>query len=154
MSFFSWLGSFFSFGSRRDPYWMDAHASSASTRRLDDDWPTPRRSDDDWMDNTFSSFDQSWDTASSSITKINPATGLPMCGGIGGFDVAGNPYGFDNSSTFDDCSSASGSMFDDCSSSSSSMFDDWGSSSCSSSSSFDDWSSSSSSSCGSSFDDW
>lgn len=30
------------------------------------------------------------------FTTINPATGLPMMGGIGGIDVAGNPYGFDN----------------------------------------------------------
>ena len=26
---------------------------------------------------------------------INPATGLPMIGGIGGIDVAGNPFGHD-----------------------------------------------------------
>ena len=26
---------------------------------------------------------------------INPATGLPMTGGIGGVDVGGNPYGTD-----------------------------------------------------------
>lgn len=32
---------------------------------------------------------------------INPATGLPMVGGCGGFDVAGNPYGVDLSSTHD-----------------------------------------------------
>ncbi|MGO2136764.1 MAG: hypothetical protein ACTH3S_15200 [Marinobacter sp.] len=31
-------------------------------------------------------------------SEINPATGLPMMGGgIGGVDIAGNPYGFDNS---------------------------------------------------------
>lgn len=30
------------------------------------------------------------------FTTLNPATGLPMMGGIGGIDVAGNPYGFDN----------------------------------------------------------
>lgn len=28
-------------------------------------------------------------------TDINPATGLPMVGGIGGLDVMGNPYGTD-----------------------------------------------------------
>lgn len=28
-------------------------------------------------------------------TEINPATGLPMTGGIGGVDMAGNPYGVD-----------------------------------------------------------
>lgn len=26
---------------------------------------------------------------------VNPATGLPMIGGIGGVDVAGNPFGTD-----------------------------------------------------------
>jgi hypothetical protein len=40
-------------------------------------------------------------------TTINPATGLPMVSGIGGVDVAGNPYGMDSShddmfSSFDD----------------------------------------------------
>jgi hypothetical protein len=28
-------------------------------------------------------------------TDINPATGLPMLGDVGGVDVAGNPYGLD-----------------------------------------------------------
>ncbi len=28
-------------------------------------------------------------------TEINPATGLPMTGGFGSVDVAGNPYGVD-----------------------------------------------------------
>jgi len=31
------------------------------------------------------------------IVHFNPATGLPMVGGIGGVDVAGNPYGIDMS---------------------------------------------------------
>lgn len=30
------------------------------------------------------------------FSEINPATGLPMMGGIGGLDIAGNSYGFDN----------------------------------------------------------
>ncbi len=30
-----------------------------------------------------------------SITHINPATGLPMIGGLGGVDSMGNPYGTD-----------------------------------------------------------
>lgn len=34
--------------------------------------------------------------------EINPATGLPMMGGIGGIDVAGNPYGFDNDDMYHD----------------------------------------------------
>lgn len=29
------------------------------------------------------------------LTDINPATGLPMAGDIGGLDVGGNPYGVD-----------------------------------------------------------
>ena len=37
-------------------------------------------------------------------TEINPATGLPMTGGIGGVDMAGNPYGcdLDDHQTWDD----------------------------------------------------
>ena len=31
-------------------------------------------------------------------TEVNPATGLPMVGGIGGMDVAGNAYGMSSSS--------------------------------------------------------
>lgn len=34
-------------------------------------------------------------TQSSATPQINPATGLPMQGGIGDIDVAGNPYGTD-----------------------------------------------------------
>ena len=36
--------------------------------------------------------------SSSSFDSINPATGLPMVGGV---DTGGNPYGFDSSSSFD-----------------------------------------------------
>lgn len=36
------------------------------------------------------------------FTTVNPATGLPMMGGIGGIDVAGNPYGFDNNDMLND----------------------------------------------------
>lgn len=63
-------------------------------------------------------------------TRINPATGLPMVGGIGGVDVQGNPYGtdlhshystssphesWDNTSSHDHWSShnSSGSEFND-----------------------------------------
>ncbi len=51
------------------------------------------------------------------VTVINPATGLPMTGGIGGIDVAGNPYGVDASLTHHDLfESDSSCMFeDDCS---------------------------------------
>jgi len=44
---------------------------------------------------------------STQMDAINPANGLPMVGGEGGIDVAGNPYGCDNSDWH------SGSMFDD-----------------------------------------
>ena len=37
-------------------------------------------------------------------TEINPATGLPMIGGMGGIDLAGNPYG----TNFHDCQSQAG----------------------------------------------
>lgn len=47
---------------------------------------------------------------SSLFTNINPGSGLPMMSrGIGGWDVAGNPWGFDDSS-FE--SSSSSSLFD------------------------------------------
>ena len=54
-------------------------------------------------------------------SPINPATGLPMIGdGIGGVDIAGNPFGmgcnshdaFSHSSLFDSSSSFSSSSFD------------------------------------------
>ena len=46
-----------------------------------------------------------------SLTEINPASGLPMVGdGIGGVDVAGNPYGFDD---FLHSSDIGGSSIDD-----------------------------------------
>lgn len=47
----------------------------------------------DEMDDLIKPFsDDSFD----GLSEINPATGLPMMGGVGGIDVAGNPYGFDN----------------------------------------------------------
>ena len=45
----------------------------------------------------------------SSVPEINPATGLPMVDGIGGFDLGGNPYGMDSSPHL---SLESGSPFD------------------------------------------
>ena len=58
----------------------------------------------DWFDSVSSLF--SFDSTSAcdlssdwmNETVINPATGLPMINGIGGVDVAGNPYGADLSS--------------------------------------------------------
>lgn len=36
-------------------------------------------------------------------TDINPATGLPMVGDIGGVDVGGNPFGMDLNAHTIDC---------------------------------------------------
>lgn len=36
------------------------------------------------------------------FSEINPATGFPMVGGVGGLDIAGNPYGFDNDDLLND----------------------------------------------------
>ena len=60
-----------------------------------DDW----LADDEGMD--WSSHDlggsSSLDYNRIRMPAVNPATGLPMVGDEGGVDVAGNPYGFDNS---------------------------------------------------------
>ncbi|WP_044413445.1 hypothetical protein [Thiomicrospira microaerophila] len=55
------------------------------------------------------------DTVSSvEATEINPANGLPMIGGMGGVDVAGNPYGIDSSATeFDDFTTTSHDVYYD-----------------------------------------
>ena len=44
------------------------------------------------FDSSSSLFDDSCG-GFSTMTDINPASGLPMVGGTGGVDVAGNPYG-------------------------------------------------------------
>ena len=60
----------------------------------------------------------------STISPINPASGLPMVDDdIGGLDAAGNPFGTDWSSHD---SFSHGSSFDDHSSSFSSSSFDWG----------------------------
>lgn len=51
-----------------------------------------------WMgwggDDTFASSQGAMDdTPDTGCCEVNPATGLPMLGGCGGVDVAGNPYG-------------------------------------------------------------
>jgi hypothetical protein len=47
-----------------------------------------------WIDRLFSRHNGPADQHEH--TRINPATGLPMTGtGIGGVDVAGNPFGID-----------------------------------------------------------
>lgn len=71
----------------------------------------------DWFSNTSNSIDSDTqihnsDTASYSQDDfaVNPATGLPMVGGMGGVDVHGNPFGMD---LHDDFSSPSSMGFDD-----------------------------------------
>lgn len=44
------------------------------------------------------------------ISVINPATGLPMLDGMGGFDIGGSPFGIDSHDTFHNDMSSS---FDD-----------------------------------------
>ncbi len=95
----------------------------------------------DWL--VFSEDDDTGSTGSDTgcdSSVINPATGLPMTCGIGSLDLAGNPYGCDDSwhhaAGSDDWS---GSSFSNDSWTSSSLNDDWTSSVFSD----DDWSSSS-----------
>lgn len=58
---------------------------------------------DDWMSGA-----SHWEP-----TMVNPATGLPMIGGMGGIDAGGNVFGTDNSHDWSSMgSSSSGSMFD------------------------------------------
>ncbi len=71
---------------------------------------------------------------SNDAMTINPASGLPMVDGTCGVDVAGNPYGFDNTSSLsslhdDSWAGSSTSLDDSWSSSSSSMDDSWSSAS-------------------------
>ena len=53
----------------------------------------------DWLFGDTGSSTTSTTTATEDETiHVNPATGLPMIGGIGGVDSMGNPYGMDLSS--------------------------------------------------------
>lgn len=84
--------------------------------------------DDSWSTSSSSSiFDD--DSPISSISSdddfvINPASGLPMIGGIGGIDAAGNVYG---SYTSDDFNHTDSLSFDDSFSSTDSFNDPYGS---------------------------
>jgi hypothetical protein len=64
--------------------------------------PSVMKSFNDNHESVDTEFDglNSWDDDNiSTVHHINPATGLPMISdGIGGFDIAGNPYGIDWSS--------------------------------------------------------
>ena len=51
-----------------------------------------------FFNSNFSINDVNTNNSSSIHHEINPATGLPMVGGV---DTGGNPYGFDSSSSFD-----------------------------------------------------
>ena len=78
---------------------------------------------DDEDDDFWRHRHQSHEDASGSFHTINPASGLPMIDDMGGFDVAGNPYGTD-SSNWDDYSMSGRSTMDDSFTSSYSSFDD------------------------------
>lgn len=61
----------------------------------------------DWLSDFFSDDDSNFcpgnsDEDSEDIYTINPASGLPMIGGIGGVDIEGNPYGIDSFNNDDD----------------------------------------------------
>lgn len=71
-----------------------------------------------WFSNLFSSDSTDTDFGSSissseGDTVINPASGLPMVGGIGGLDVEGNPYGTDDDLLDDAHSMMNDDLFDD-----------------------------------------
>jgi len=53
--------------------------------------------DDSFEDSGASMSEDDFDDDISAGAAINPENGLPMVGGVGGVDVAGNPYGVDNS---------------------------------------------------------
>jgi hypothetical protein len=66
---------------------------------FDDDYEPQHFALDDEDDSAI--FDSSFLDTYSDDFQINPATGLSMSyGGTGGFDVGGNPYGFDLSDDF------------------------------------------------------
>ena len=46
-----------------------------------------------YEDHDDASFDFAWSRSSDDDFRVNPATGLPMVGGIGGCDVNGNAFG-------------------------------------------------------------
>jgi hypothetical protein len=113
----SFLGRWFS-GDEEYPVAQDAHLSSVDT----------------FLDSSTSTIGTTgfYDFAAIPAFAVNPANGLPMMGGIGGIDVAGNPYGTDFShdqitsfSIDDSWSSSSSSSFDSWSSGSGSSFSDW-----------------------------
>ena len=56
----------------------------------------------DWLTEFFSGADITEAAPPIEPVEINPATGLPMAGGIGSVDVGGNPYGTDLHRAYDD----------------------------------------------------
>ncbi len=70
-----------------------------------------------WLTGLFDHCGGIADASSSYHTEINPATGLPMVGGIGGIDVSGKPFGtnHDHWPSHDCCRghSSHGGGFDD-----------------------------------------
>ncbi|OBT31674.1 hypothetical protein [Vibrio splendidus] len=119
---------------------MASTSDSASDSERSD--TTPDNDQDDLFESdTIERTLFSQNTTTFDDNEINPATGLPMIGGIGGVDVEGNPFGigssdsFDNTSLFDDSISSlsddsmNSSLFDDSTNScfdDSSLFDDDG----------------------------
>ena len=87
------------FGSRGDHVaGRDAQRGEVGTGRADADWlhSDASRFADDHVDVTpISAFadDHTWSMLEP--FWVNPATGLPMIGGICGMDVGGNPFGMD-----------------------------------------------------------
>ncbi len=75
MGIFSWFSDFFT-----DP----------STSGISSDNPFSNNDSNFFDDYAVTSMDSSIDDHA-----INPANGLPMVNGMGGIDIAGNPYGTD-----------------------------------------------------------
>lgn len=105
MGLFSRIGEYFGFGSNK---LLDDSVTGMGANNLTD------------LNNPINDF------------TINPATGLPMIDGMGGVDIAGNPYGVDNNnhdtfgSSFNIGSNDSfGSSFDSSSSFGGGFGSDW-----------------------------
>ena len=81
--------------------------------------------DDSMSDNSFMTDTSSSSISDTSSMDVNPATGLPMVGGMGGVDVGGDVWGSDSNSSFSDDFSTSMDSFDSFDDSFSSMSDDW-----------------------------
>lgn len=72
-------------------------------------------------DDTFTGSQEAMAGPPETCCEVNPATGLPMLGGCGGVDVAGNPYGMhlDHHEPWSSCDTGVGPDTHSCSPSSS-----------------------------------